>query len=176
MITATLERAKSDDQGTPGSLLTSAGFRCATYELPDLNDQPDISCIPFGSYQCVWLWSDSHKRFIYHVLGVRNRTVIEIHAGNFAGNVTKGYVSQVKGCCILGSSIQLFKKGTVYSHESPPLGRDQKGVVESVATVKAFEESLKDINGEQQEFTLIIRKQEPTWIGLIKSMRQFLGA
>jgi len=77
-------------------VLTFGTFRCLTLELPDLDNQQDISCIPHGLYQCEKYHSNTHG-WCVAIHDVLDRTFIRIHAGNFT--------RQILGCILVGSSI-----------------------------------------------------------------------
>lgn len=69
-------------------------FRCDTLELPNKNNQFQISCIPTGTYKVV---ANESKKFgkCYAVQNVPGRTAILIHSGN----TTK----DTKGCILVGN-------------------------------------------------------------------------
>lgn len=73
--------------------LTYHSFTCKTLELPNLNNQENISCIPEGIYACKKITSQSLGKCI-EIEGVDNRTYVRIHAGNFT--------SQILGCVLVG--------------------------------------------------------------------------
>lgn len=103
MNAATLTRFQTGDQGTCGSLVIDVtGFLCKTLELPWRDNQHDISCIPQGTYQCKWMFSPVHNCDLYHVIAVPDRGSVEIHVGNWAGDVSKGFKSNSKGCILVG--------------------------------------------------------------------------
>ena len=83
---AYLHRLQEDDKQTLGALVVYCGteqvFNCKTLELPWKNNQPFISRIPSGVYKVRQRHSDTYKNH-WHVLGVKNRDLILIHAGNF---------------------------------------------------------------------------------------------
>ncbi len=95
-----LWRMKRHDQGTEG-LLVTAGFNCCTLELPWRENTRSISSIPAGEYDVVLRQSAKYGN-IYWVTKVPNRTWILIHAGNWAGDVAKGFKTHVAGCILLG--------------------------------------------------------------------------
>ena len=97
-----LLREKSADYGTFG-LLTWAGKPLHTLELPWRNNTRKRSCIPAGVYQCRIRVSPRFGR-VYEITGVPARSLILIHSGNRAGDVTKGLKSDVEGCILLGLS------------------------------------------------------------------------
>jgi Family of unknown function (DUF5675) len=136
MVTVT--RTETSDEGTFGTLVTDTGFQCFTIELPWRNDMANISCIPPGTYVCNWRFSQKHG-MCYHVDGVPDgRTQVEIHAANFAGDVSKGYKCQLEGCLALGESIGLLN--------------GQKAVLESKIAVAQF-----NTERAMQPFTLVIK-------------------
>lgn len=70
---------------TVGELLVLDGdkvlHKMYTIELPYLNNQKQISCIPAGEYKCVKRVSAKYGHH-WHVLDVENRSLILIHSGN----------------------------------------------------------------------------------------------
>jgi Family of unknown function (DUF5675) len=114
MRTATIQRFDTGDQGTFGHLTTDDGFTCETGELPYRDNTPNFSCIPAGEYECEMLYSQHFKRDVYRLKNVPNRTDVEIHNGNYCGDTTKGYKSDVLGCIILGHDvITMFNQAAV---------------------------------------------------------------
>lgn len=114
----TLTRQESTAQGTLGLLiveLPSVFFY--TGELPDKNDQVDVSCIPLGQYTCRIVANDHMTelfgRDMYQILDVPGRTDCFIHAGNYFGDVSKGYRSDVEGCILLGMHAGKFGRQQV---------------------------------------------------------------
>ena len=74
-------------------------------ELPWRGNIPMYSCIPPGRYPVRWTKSPRLKRFTYEILGVPKRAGIRIHAGNYAGAVDRGYLSNSLGCPLLGRKL-----------------------------------------------------------------------
>lgn len=142
MKTATLQRGSSIDQGTFGTL-TSGIKQWFSGELPWLNDLQDKSCIPAGTYVCKWLYSNHWKKNVYHVTNVPGRGNVEIHTGNFCGNVDLGWQSNVEGCIILGTS-----KGQLENKS----GTIQAVVLNSCPAIADFEEYFA---GEDFELTIL---------------------
>ena len=70
-------------------------FTCHTLELPWLNNQHDLSCIPEGVYDVV-KYNSPTKGKVFLIQGVLSRDSIEIHAGN--------YRKDTLGCILVGSS------------------------------------------------------------------------
>ncbi len=82
-------------------ILNYEGFRCFTLELPDKDNQQNISCIPPGKYHCKQIVSPSLGNCI-DVMGVPGRTYIRIHSGNFT--------RQILGCVLVGDSLKDIDK------------------------------------------------------------------
>lgn len=110
MKSATLLRQPGTEEGTFGSFEPDDGLlELVSLELPwrdldgnGIGDQAR-SCINAGVYRCVWDQSPT-KGWCYHVLDVKGRSGILIHVGNWAGDVERGWVSDVQGCILLGTS------------------------------------------------------------------------
>jgi len=133
---ATLDRYRKETYATAGifRLFDEAKkliFECKTIELPDKNNEPKVSCIPSGSYDCRWSYSPSFKIYTYEILNVPNRSGIRIHAAN--------YSRQLKGCIALGTAnADIDKDGTI-------------DVTNSKATIAQFE---KLMNGKTLKLTI----------------------
>ncbi|MDH5573263.1 MAG: DUF5675 family protein [Gammaproteobacteria bacterium] len=107
MREANIYRYQPSDQGTRG-ILVASGFFCHTLELPWRNNQQNISCIPAGEYECLFVKTRrviGGMRELYWLKSVPERTGVLKHAGTFAGDKSKGYRSHVLGCLLLGYSI-----------------------------------------------------------------------
>lgn len=97
-------RQITDDEGTLG-VLEIGPLKLYTLELPDRNNAGSRSCIPAGSYPVRWTRSPRLKKYTYEILNVPGRAGIRIHGGNFAGDVSKGYISHSLGCPLLGERV-----------------------------------------------------------------------
>ena len=88
MIEATLTRIPQRTQ-TLGKLIVRQNnaviFDCDTIELPWMNNQPQISCIPIGTYNVVYRESAKYPRH-YHIQNVPARSWILIHQANYVGS------------------------------------------------------------------------------------------
>jgi hypothetical protein len=104
MRIVTLTRTKTGSDGTFGYLETDSGLQMRSGELPWKNNQRFVSCIPAGSYDCVWAFSQKHG-WVYHVIRVPGRTDVEIHPANFCGDIAKGRRSELQGCIALGLNV-----------------------------------------------------------------------
>lgn len=95
-----LQRDDQTDERTLGTLRGDDGDESTivaqTLELPWKDNQPDVSCIPAGTYECVLKFSPEHNMNLYWITGVPNRADVEIHIGNFPSNT--------KGCVLLGDT------------------------------------------------------------------------
>lgn len=70
-------------------------FECKTLELPWKNNENKISCIPNGTYK-VTFYKSPTKGEVLLLQNVPNRSMIEIHSGN--------YYTQILGCILVGKS------------------------------------------------------------------------
>ena len=120
MITATINRKPSTDAGTFGtfSITTAYGneLRLNSLELPSRANAINLSCVPTGIYTCEYAWSMRRRGFVYWVREVEDRTAIQMHVANYAGNVDLGFKSEVKGCIALGMT--LGKGWGNYAHQN----------------------------------------------------------
>lgn len=117
-------------------------FECHTLELPWLDNQSNVSCIPDGDYICKYTPSmrlskvAGHEVRTYEVLNVPNRAGIRIHSANF--------FRQLLGCIALGEKVE-------------DVDIDGEGdVTESRKTVAAFEKAMG-----YQDFLLHIYSDRP---------------
>ena len=127
---AILVRQSSNAEGTFG-VLSVGNSSFASGELPWRSNNPGVSCIPPGVYPCAWTFSAKHGRNVYHLFEVPGRDSIEIHPGNFCGDATIGFKSDVQGCIILG-----LTRGEI---------EGQACVKDSKKAVKSFEEVMKGL-------------------------------
>lgn len=94
-------REPSADDGTFGKFVLPDGTSFESLELPWRENRPMSSSIPEGTYQCVIKTSPKFGE-VYELKDVPGRAGVLIHAGNAAGDESKGLRSDVKGCIILG--------------------------------------------------------------------------
>jgi len=78
-------------------IFTIDNFKCFSLELPDKNNEQDISCIPEGTYEYYARNSPSNG-LVLELRAVPNRRYIQIHSGNFT--------RQILGCILVGDSIK----------------------------------------------------------------------
>lgn len=85
-----------DDSYTLGRLRVG-DFQCFTLELPDLDNQKNVSCIPEGEYS-YFLRNSPKNGKVLELKSVTGRSNIQIHSGNFT--------RQIRGCLLVGDSIK----------------------------------------------------------------------
>jgi len=136
-----LIRRISDLKQTLGVLVTTQGvelFVCKTLELAWNNNQNNISCIPEGTYVCIWTRSNRLSTlantdvYTYEITNVLNRSGIRIHSAN--------YFNQLLGCIALGDAHKDINDDGVLD------------TIHSGNTVNAFNTLLN-----KQKFNLIIK-------------------
>lgn len=92
-----LKRFIHEDKQTLGDLYVKDGdeevFSCKTLELPWLDNQVKISCIPEGEYKVEKRNSPKYGDH-FHIQDVPGRTYILIHHGN--------YYTDILGCVLVG--------------------------------------------------------------------------
>lgn len=113
-------RIEKSEEGVFGVLKVNSRFCCVTLERPWLFNQPDISCIPDGMYQCKRVDSPAFGN-TFEIINVPGRSKILFHAGNF--------VSDSKGCILLGEGIGEIE--------------GQRAIKSSKAAVKTFMEAVQ---------------------------------
>ena len=79
-------------------LVKDQPFYCATLELPWLGNEPQVSCIPEGTYKYRVAPSPARGRDVIWIDKVVERSAIQIHEGN--------YTSQIRGCVLVGDGIK----------------------------------------------------------------------
>lgn len=133
---ACLTRAETSDEGTFG-LFTVDDRSYFSGELPDRDNALNLSCIPKGTYSCVWNYSPKLRRKAYLII-VPNREGVRIHSANFMGDDTKGFKKQLNGCIALGQRLGQMD--------------GQKALLLSRPAVREFEDYMQG-----QPFSLEIR-------------------
>ena len=100
-----LTRLTTNSKQTTGSIIVHDNFknhaRFTSLELPWLNNQNNISCIPPGTYKAKKVLSPTFGWCI-QILNVPNRTGILLHFGN--------YYTNTKGCILIGESFAHINK------------------------------------------------------------------
>lgn len=136
--TLSLVREKQGDQGTFGHVMVD-DMVLFTGELPwrdlDGNGQSDssVSRIPPGKYRCQFTKSGLFPAGTFELVNVESghRVGIRIHKGNWCGDKSKGWYSDVLGCILLG---------TVQESRPCPKngGKVQDGVFNSTVAYEQF--------------------------------------
>lgn len=111
-------------------VLNYGDFRCLTLELPNLNNAPNISCIPAGTYHCEKVVSGKFGVCVA-VTNVYRRTFIRIHQGN--------YTRQIEGCILVGDSIKDI---------------DKDGILDVTNSKNTFKKLMHEL---PDNFTLVIK-------------------
>jgi len=91
--------------GTNGTLSFNGHTICKTIELPWLNNQRRISCIPEGTYFIRKRFSPKFKWHI-EVMAIKNRDLILFHPANNALKELKGCIAPVTILTGEGKGIQ----------------------------------------------------------------------
>jgi hypothetical protein len=139
MRTAILTRLETGDEGTFGEMVVGA-FKTHTLELPWRNNAKSKSCIPEGTYHFQWAKSPKHGE-CYEAdpdNEAPNRTDIQIHSANLAGDTAKGYKSQLEGCIAMGGAVVQFTAAMGIGCDKP-----QRGVSGSRSEIAAFNREMK---------------------------------
>ncbi len=139
---ATIRRGQQQVWGTPGKLVTAAGYVCDTLELPWRNNERGLSCIIADSYSG-WLWqSPTMKRTVVRLENKHGRQDCLIHSGNFAGDTLldidgDGHggdlVTNVHGCTLVGHG---------YGEIQNKQGEMQQGILHSRDALNELVEHL----------------------------------
>ena len=103
-------------------------FSCLTLERAWENNEPNISCIPKGTYNCVLEYSKAFNKLLWEIYGVEGRAECKFHAANFW--------NELNGCIGLGRQLL-------------PIGRDEQlDLSDSKRTMELFHETLRPMNGK----------------------------
>lgn len=81
-------------------ILTYGDFKCFTLELPWLDNQVNISCIPTAEAYTGEKHESPSNGDCIAINNVLNRTYIQIHSANF--------IRQLRGCIAVGDSIKFL--------------------------------------------------------------------
>ena len=125
----TLNRDDQNEKRTLGTMAEGNEVICQTLELPWLDNQHQVSCVPTGTYQCKLLYSPKHDKDLYWLMAVPGRGAVEIHVGNTTADTL--------GCILLGAA------------------RDGDTIRHSQAAFATFMTRME----EDKEFTLIVQDE-----------------
>lgn len=84
--------------------LSGSAFQCFTLELPWLENQRGISCVPRGKYKAFKRMSPKNGSVI-EFANVPQRTNIQIHRGN--------YTRQIEGCVLVGDAVRFLDADSI---------------------------------------------------------------
>lgn len=146
---ANLFRLSTSDEGTFGEIYFM-DKKLFTLELPyrdvdgDGKSDNGFSCIEKGTYPADWVLSPKRQRNIYQLKDTGHRLAVQIHSGNFGGDILKDWDSQIEGCILLGKSI-----GELLNSK----GKMQKAILDSKAALAEFELAM-----DHEPFTLMIHE------------------
>jgi len=99
-----ITREPSSDEGTFGRGVLDGDLAWDFIELPWRNNAPSSSCIPVGVYRASVIISPHFQRPVYLFANVPGRDAIEMHPANWAGDTSKGFWSDLRGCCAPGTA------------------------------------------------------------------------
>lgn len=135
-IEVQVRRKRTGDQGTFSDfLLPEFGWESRLLELPWRDNKPRISCVPSGVFYAELaphghLWSPREDGKLYRFLDIPGRQLVEIHAATWAGDVSKGWHSDLEGCMAPG-----LKEGVL---APPDTGKEQECILNSRAALREF--------------------------------------
>ena len=132
----------TDEFGTFG-VATFGQLVFDSLELPWRDNQPDISCVPIGVYDASVIMSPHFHRLVYLLRGIPGRSDVEIHVANFAGDTSKGWYSELRGCLALG-----LGRGVLET----PKDKMQRGILHSGDAINKFMDAAAGLDIEV-EFT-----------------------
>jgi len=126
-----LERYSHEEKQTIGNLYLTENngsiiARWDSLELPWLDNQRNISCIPTGTYKARKHYSPKFGKCLW-LQDVPNRSEILIHSGNF--------YSDILGCILIGKNLKDINKDSIVD------------VVNSRLAVRELMSSLIDVDG-----------------------------
>lgn len=145
MKSAILQRLETDDLGTFGTFTIEGTDKVwMTAELPWRHNYANISCIPAGTYDCIWNMSNRFKRMMYLVKDVPERAGVRFHAANFAGDEAMGHKADLNGCIALGKEI-----APMAGQKALWQSRDAMAEFESHMAGETFKLTVLDVNKQE---------------------------
>lgn len=81
-------------KGTNGEIKLDGKLLCLSIELPWLNNQQDVSCIPEGRYRLEKIHTEKFGWHL-HIMNVKDRGLVMIHPANDARLELKGCIAPV---------------------------------------------------------------------------------
>lgn len=142
MAELVVDRGPSTDEGTFSKATVNGSVVFDWLELPDRNNEPDLSDIPAGSY-VAQLYNSPHLGYeVYLLQGVPGRSNCEIHIANWAGDSKKGLYCELEGCAAPGYGVAPIET---------PSGSIQRGLLNSR---RAFQDFMAITKGEKLLITI----------------------
>jgi len=112
MLRLVISRGPSTAAGTFGAATLVGITTWDSLELPWRDNRHRLSCIPPGIYRAGLIDGASVGRpkfgMVYLLHAVPGRTGILLHRANWAGDVEKGYHSDLEGCLSIGESVGML--------------------------------------------------------------------
>jgi hypothetical protein len=148
MLTLTLTREPSlpSGEGTFGRLVLPLGVIVHTLELEWRGNQHGVSCIPCRRYELHWDVDAHFPRGAYFFRDAETlpRTGIRMHCGNFAGDESQGWQTDVAGCLLVG----LERGGVLNKHRRLQAGvMRSRDALERIASELNYQPFLLQIEG-----------------------------
>ncbi len=100
----TIKRWYHNDCTVGRLTLSGSAFQCFTLELPWLENESNVSCIPKGTYKAFKRTSQRNGS-VFELRNVQQRSSIQCHSGN--------YTRQIQGCILVGSSVTFLDADTI---------------------------------------------------------------
>jgi hypothetical protein len=100
----TIKRWYHNDCAVGRLTLSGSAFQCFTLELPWLENEANVSCIPKGTYKAFKRISQRNGS-VFELRNVPQRSSIQCHGGN--------YTRQIQGCILVGSSVTFLDADTI---------------------------------------------------------------
>jgi hypothetical protein len=144
MAELVINRGPSTDFGTFSKAAVNGVIEFDWLELPDRDNIANLSRISPGTYQADTYMSPHLGYLVYLLQGVQDRSDCEIHIANWAGDINKGWYSELKGCAAPGYGIgQLMTP--------PPVSQMQQAILNSRT---AFTDFMRITKGERLLVTI----------------------
>lgn len=109
-----IHRVSSNKDGTFGIFTIDSFPQCVTLEETWLDNKPQISCIPAGTYKAT-AYSGTKYKNVWIVNDVPGRSAILIHWGNTEAN-TAGCILLGKGFADFSGKIGITDSVATYAH------------------------------------------------------------
>lgn len=109
-----IERKISGKSCTQGYFSVNDKIIAYTLELPDLNNQKNISSIPKGIYSA-FVRNEGNKGWRIELRDVPGRENVQIHVGN--------YTNEIKGCILIGTKVDLNNCSVLNNYEREAINK-----------------------------------------------------